>query len=31
MPKEHGLKIKMHDAVLELPVFKRDEVTKIFG
>jgi hydrogenase expression/formation protein HypE len=31
MPKEHGLKIKRHDAVLELPVFKRDEVTKIFG
>jgi len=31
LPKEHGLKIKRRDKVLELPVFDRDEVTKIFG
>lgn len=30
LPKEHGLKIKKHKEVLELPVFKRDEITKIF-
>lgn len=30
LPKEHGLKIKKHNEVLELPVFDRDEVTKIF-
>lgn len=30
LPKEHGLKIKKHNEVLELPVFDRDEITKIF-
>ncbi len=30
LPKEHGLKIKKHNEVLELPVFGRDEITKIF-
>ncbi len=30
LPKEHGLKIKKHNKVLELPVFDRDEITKIF-
>jgi len=30
LPKEHGLKIKKHKEVLELPVFNRDEITKIF-
>ncbi|MFZ3136770.1 MAG: AIR synthase-related protein [Thermodesulfovibrionales bacterium] len=30
LPKEHGLKIKRGNEVLELPVFDRDEVTKIF-
>jgi selenophosphate synthetase-related protein len=30
LPKEHGLKIKKHNKVLELPVFERDEITKIF-
>jgi hydrogenase maturation factor len=29
LPKEHGLKIKKHKEVLELPVFNRDEITKI--
>jgi hydrogenase expression/formation protein HypE len=31
LPKEHGLKIKRRDTVLEPPFFDRDEVTKIFG
>jgi len=31
LSKEHGLKIKRRDVVLELPVFDRDEVTKLFG
>jgi hydrogenase expression/formation protein HypE len=30
LPKEHGLKIKKHDEILELPAFDRDEITKIF-
>jgi hydrogenase maturation factor len=30
MPKEHGLKIKKYKEVAELPVFDRDEITKIF-
>lgn len=30
MPKEHGLKIKRGKEVSELPVFDRDEITKIF-
>jgi hydrogenase maturation factor len=30
MPKEHGLKIKRRNEVIELPVFDRDEITKIF-
>jgi len=30
MPKEHGLKIKRRNEVSELPVFDRDEITKIF-
>jgi hydrogenase expression/formation protein HypE len=30
LPKENGLKIKRHNEVLELPVFDRDEITKIF-
>jgi hydrogenase maturation factor len=30
LPKEHGLKIKKRDEVLELPFFDRDEITKIF-
>ncbi len=30
LPKEDGLKIKKHKEVLELPVFNRDEITKIF-
>jgi hydrogenase expression/formation protein HypE len=29
LPKEDGLKIKRHNEVLELPVFDRDEITKI--
>jgi hydrogenase maturation factor len=31
MPKEHGLKIRKLKEVVELPVFNRDEITKIFG
>ncbi len=27
---EYGLKIKSHNEVLELPVFDRDEITKIY-
>jgi hydrogenase expression/formation protein HypE len=30
LPKEHGLKIKRGNEVLGLPVFERDEITKIF-
>jgi len=30
LPKEHGLKIKKSNEVLELPAFDRDEITKIF-
>jgi hydrogenase expression/formation protein HypE len=30
LPKEHGLKIKKGNEVSELPVFERDEITKIF-
>lgn len=30
LPKEHGLKIMKRNEVLELPVFDRDEITKIF-
>jgi hydrogenase maturation factor len=30
MPKEHGLKIKSRNKVSELPIFDRDEITKIF-
>lgn len=30
LPKEDGLKIKKRNKILELPVFKRDEITKIF-
>jgi hydrogenase maturation factor len=30
LPKEHGLKIKKHGEILDLPVFDRDEITKIF-
>jgi hydrogenase expression/formation protein HypE len=30
LPKEHGLKIKKGSEVSELPVFERDEITKIF-
>jgi hydrogenase expression/formation protein HypE len=30
LPKEHGLKIKRHNEVSELPAFDRDEITKIF-
>jgi len=30
LPKEHGLKIKKRNEVLELPFFDRDEITKIF-
>jgi hydrogenase maturation factor len=30
MPKEHGLRIKRRNEVSELPVFDRDEITKIF-
>lgn len=30
MPKEHGVKIKRGKEVSELPVFDRDEITKIF-
>ena len=30
MPKELGLKIKRRNEVSELPVFDRDEITKIF-
>ena len=29
MPKEKGMKIKKHEDILALPVFKRDEITKI--
>lgn len=29
MPKEHGLKIKKRNEILELPFFDRDEITKI--
>lgn len=31
MPKEHGLKIKRRNKVSELPIFDRDEITKIFN
>jgi hydrogenase maturation factor len=30
LPKENGLKIKKCNKILELPVFRRDEITKIF-
>jgi hydrogenase maturation factor len=30
LPKGNGLKIKKRNRTLELPVFKRDEITKIF-
>jgi hydrogenase expression/formation protein HypE len=30
LSKEYGLKIKKQNEVLELPVFDRDEITKIF-
>jgi hydrogenase expression/formation protein HypE len=30
LPKEHGLRIKKRKEILELPVFERDEITKIF-
>jgi hydrogenase maturation factor len=30
LPKENGLKIKKRHEVLELPLFDRDEITKIF-
>jgi hydrogenase maturation factor len=30
MPKEHGLKIRRGNEVSELPVFDRDEITRIF-
>ena len=30
LPKERGLKIKKHGEILDLPVFDRDEITKIF-
>lgn len=30
LSKENGLKLKKHNEVLELPVFARDEITKIF-
>ena len=30
LPKENGLKIKKRNKILELPVFRRDEITKIF-
>jgi hydrogenase maturation factor len=30
LPKEHGVKMKKRNEVLELPVFDRDEITKIF-
>jgi selenophosphate synthetase-related protein len=30
MPKEYGLKIKRNDGDSGLPVFERDEITKIF-
>ncbi|MCL5022013.1 MAG: AIR synthase family protein [Nitrospirae bacterium] len=31
LPKEHGLKIKRRGETLDLPVFDRDEITKILG
>jgi hydrogenase maturation factor len=30
LPKEHGVKLKKRNEVLELPSFARDEITKIF-
>ncbi len=30
LPKENGLKIRKRNRILKLPVFKRDEITKIF-
>jgi hydrogenase maturation factor len=30
LPKEDGLRIKKRKETLELPVFERDEITKIF-
>jgi hydrogenase maturation factor len=31
LPKKYGLKIRKGTKVRDLPVFERDEVTKIFG
>jgi hypothetical protein len=30
VPKKDGLKISKRNKVLELPLFKRDEITKIY-
>lgn len=31
LPKEQGVKIKRHGAISDLPIFDRDEITKVLG